>query len=66
MVSQNALFCPSSVSTVLVDVKSSIFPCFRSKLVSIVALTKLRHQLYLLSETLCENQGLSRPKYCLT
>lgn len=66
MVSQNAFFYPSSVSTVLVEVKSSIFPGFRLGFVGIVALTKLRHQLYLLSENLCENWRLSRPKYCLT
>lgn len=62
MVSQKAFFYPSSVNTVRVDVKSSIFPGFRSGFVNTVALTKLRHQLYLFSENLCENQGLSRPK----
>lgn len=66
MVSQKAFFYPSSVSTVLVEVKSSIFHGFRSGFMNTVALAKLRHQLYLLSENLCENQGLSRPKYGLT
>lgn len=63
MMSQKAFFYPSSVSTVLVEVK---FPGFRSGFMNTVALAKLRHQLYLLSENLCENQGLSRPKYGLT
>lgn len=39
MVSQKAFFYPSSVSTVVVEVKSSTFPGFRSGFVNTVALT---------------------------
>lgn len=41
-------------------VKSNTFPVLRPGPLNSVALTKFRHQLHLLSENLCENQGQSR------